>query len=266
MRRPVAPTPPAHAHAALLVAMVLALVSPPAAGAAGIGLRWNSCKGEANRTFACDRSTGSEVLVGSFVSPETIPLSGVEVYMRISTPEGNLPAWWQMAGAGRCRATSLSASFDVSAESECDDPWMGQAGGGVAWYDTRSPANWPGQGSGGVYLKMAMAVPSAAIQQVSGGRHYAAFKLLINHSLSSGPGACEGCSTPACLTIEVLRLTSPDPNGDPNQVSRNFDIELTGGITGMNGGNIAMWQGGTPTCGAGAAKSSTWAEVKRRFK
>jgi hypothetical protein len=232
-----------------------------------MALRWNSCKGEANRMFACDRSTGSEVLVGSFVAPTTLDLSGVEVNLRISTADGKIPSWWQMKGSGSCRASSLSTSFDVSTETECDDPWMGQASGGVGWYDTKPPTNWPGQGGASdVFVRMAMAVPAAAVQPISGGRHYAAFKILINHSRSTGPGACEGCATPACITIDLMKLTTPAVRSDPSQQSRNNDVELTSAITGMSAGNVAMWQGGTPTCGAGAAKSSTWADVKRRYR
>ena len=245
---------------ALLVLTVLAqLALSSAADAAGVALRWNSCKGESNRNFACDRSTGSEVLVGSFVAPSTLELSGVEVNLRITTTEGSVPSWWQMAGGGRCRATSLSTSFDVSAETECDDPWMGQAGGGIGYYDMKPPSNWPGQGQGspGVFVRMAMAIPQAAVQPISGGRHYAAFRMLINHSRSSGPGACEGCMTPACISIDLMKLTTP--------VGR-YDVDLTTAVTGMSAGNVAMWQGGTPTCSAGAAKSSTWADVKRRYK
>jgi hypothetical protein len=249
-----------------LALAILLLATPLDAQAAGVGIRWNSCKGESNRMFACDRSTGSEVLVGSFVSPTTMNLSGVEVYLRVTTADGNTPSWWGM-GTGGCRTSSLSAQFDVSMESDCDDPWLGQASGGIGYYGTSAGANWPGQSQStpGVFLRMAMAVPVAAVHAINGNTHYAAFRLLINHSRSSGPGACEGCSTPACISIDVMRLTTPTDTGDHNQVSRSRDVELTTAITGMSAGNVAMWQGGTPTCGAGAAKSSTWAEVKRRF-
>lgn len=249
-----------------LALAILLLAAPMTAHAAGIGLRWNSCKGEQNRMFACDRSTGAEVLVGSFVAPATINLSGVEVYMRITTADGRTPSWWAM-GSGGCRTSSLSAQFDVSMETDCDDPWMGQAAGGIGSYGTSSGANWPGQSEStpGVFLRMAMAVPVAAVHPINGNTQYAAFRLQINHARSSGPGACEGCSTPACISVDVLRLTTPTNTGDHSKESRNYDVDLTTAITGMSAGNIAMWQGGTPTCGAGAAKSSTWADVKRRY-
>lgn len=240
------------------LALALALFAlPVSAQAAGMALRWNSCKGPANRTFACDRSTGSELLVGSFSSPADVQLSGVEVYIRITTADANIPAWWQMSNKGGCRSSSLSAQFDVSAETECDDPWMGQAAGGVGTYTVTS---------NGVDLRVVMAVPREVVQTASAGREYAAFRLAINHSRSNGAAACDGCATPACITIERMVLTQPVERPDPTQQARNHDVELTAGMSGMGGAaNVAMWQGGTPTCGAGAAKPSTWSDLKRRY-
>jgi hypothetical protein len=253
--------------AALALPLILALALlalPTAAGATGMALRWNSCKGESNRTFACDRSGASDVLVGSFAAPADIPLSGVEVNLRITANDGKIPAWW-MFGAGRCRATSLSASFDVSAETECDDPWQGQAAGGIAYYDTKTQGDVPWQSQApGAYLRLVMAVPPAAIQTISGGRQYAAFRLLISRT---GLSACEGCAAPACIWIDHMKLTTPGERPDETQPLRNTDVLLTTPLTGMGGaGNTVMWQGGTSTCGAGAAKPSTWSELKRRFK
>jgi hypothetical protein len=48
--------------------IALGVSSPASAGA--LNLRWNECWGDGgvqNRVFACDRNTGSEVLVASFV-------------------------------------------------------------------------------------------------------------------------------------------------------------------------------------------------------
>jgi hypothetical protein len=242
-----------------LVLASLLVLSALEAHAAGMAIRWNSCLGTANRNFACDRSTGSEVLVGSFSAPAAINLSGVEAYIRITAAEGDPPHWWQMFAPGSCRQSSLSTAFDVSGETECDDPWLGQAAGGIGWYSQASPQNWPGpsQGSRGYYLKMAVAVPPLATQTISPGRTYAAFRIMINHARSSGPAACEGCQQPVCITLEHMRLTNPEKR----------PVDLTSGIAGMGGAaNIVTWQGGTPTCGAGAPKPSTWSEIKRRYK
>ena len=263
---------PVAAIALPLVPALALLVLPSLAGAAGMGLRWNSCRGESNRTFACDRSTGSEVLVGSFEAPSGMQLSGIEVQMRIAAGEAGLPAWWMVWGPGRCRSSSLSVAFDVSTEAECDDPWLGQAAGGIAVFDTKAPTLPPGQewqgSTPGGYLRMAIAVPPQAVQTISGGRQYAAFRLTINHARSNGPAACEGCSAPACIWIDHLVLTTPaEQDDEKTQQSRNRNVLLTQGMSGMGGAsNFVMWQGGTPTCAAGAAKTSTWSDLKKRFK
>ena len=251
----------------LSLALLLLIVAFPARGA-GSGLRWNSCRGPSNRAFACDRSTGSELLVGSFESPTSLQLCGVEVYMRITTADGAMPSWWQMYSRGSCRQSSLSVEFDVSTETECDDPWQGQAMGGLAYYDTTPPSGgWPTQGTGGAYVKFVMAVPQIAAQTVSAGRQYAAYHLSINHSRSDGPAACDGCAKPACIAVELMRLGQPCHRTDPSEQCESRDVDLTTGLSGMGGGaNVVTWQGGTPTCGAGLAKVSTWGELKKRFK
>ena len=232
------------------VALVFALLlAADGANAAGIGLRWNSCVGESNRNFACDRSTGSELLVVSFESPAAIDLSGVEVYLRITTADPEPPSWWRMWGAAACRRNAFTTSVDVSPETECDDPWLGQAWGGAEPHSIDSK---------GVDLRMIAAVPVPAIQKISSGRTYAAFRLTISHTRSNGASACEGCNKPACIVVERMVLTTPQKR----------DVELTTGLAGLGGGfgNIVTWQGGTPTCGAGAPKTATWGELKKRFQ
>jgi hypothetical protein len=219
------------------IALVLALLIAAApAHAAGAGIRWSECEGPSNRNFACDRSTGSEVLVGSFQTPVAGDLLGIEVNLRITSPQGAVPPWWHMWEAGDCRRNSSSLSVDVSGETACDDPWFSDRG---------------------LDMLMVIAVPAQAVQTISPGRTYAAFRLTINHARSSGDAACEGCQTPACIAIERLVLALPN----------KIELELTEGITGVGGaGNIATWQGGTPTCSAGARKSSSWSELKKHYR
>lgn len=231
------------------VALVFALllVAGPAR-ATGAAIRWNTCEGPSNRNFACDRSTGSEVLVGSFQSPATIDLGGVEVYLRVTSSEGAVPSWWHMWAAGDCRRNSSSLSVDVSGETECQDPWLGQATGLYAPHSIDSR---------GLDLRMVIAVPQQAIQTITPEQSYAAFRLTINHARSNGAAACAGCDKPACIVIERMVLATPQKR----------DVELTTGISGLGGfGNIATWQGGTSTCGTGAPKTSTWGALKRRYQ
>jgi hypothetical protein len=218
-----------------------------------MALRWGSCTGYSNRNYACDQGSGSDLLVASFSPPGGVGnMTGVSAIIRF-TADGALPAWWDVVNRGGCRASSLSSSFDVSDQTECDDPWQGQAMGGIAYFRP------DGQGA---VLEIAVAVAFSASQSASSGP-YAAFKIYVNHQRSSGPGSCAGCSTPVCITLEGMTVASAT-TGEPNVPGKTCDI--TTGIMGMGGAsNVVTWQGGTPSCGAGAPKPSTWTEVKRRF-
>jgi hypothetical protein len=233
----------------IALVFTLLLAAGPA-HAAGSGLRWNECEGPSNRAFACDRSTGSEVLVGSFQSPASSDMLGIDVFLRFTTVDGAVPVWWHMWDAGDCRRNSSSLSVDMSTETDCEDPWLGQATGLYA------PHSFDAHG---LDLRMVIAVPEQAIQRIAADRTYAAFRLTFNHARSSGAAACAGCQQPVCIVIEQMNLVFRD--------SPRYDVALTAGRPGSGApGNIATWQGGTPSCGAGAPKSSTWSELKKRYK
>lgn len=234
------------------------LLCAATAHAEGVALRWNSCEGSANRNFACDRSTGSELLVGSVQAPGGVDqLSGIQVYLRIVSANSTLPSWWMMSRGG-CRSTGLAISFDMSDQMECADPWEGQAMGGLARYMP--------DGSGGVDVLLAAAVPQNALRSLDPGRTYAAFKLLINHQRSSGGSACEGCSTPMCIRFEAIRLVEPGhlyPDGHRDELYH----EITSGIAGLGGSaNIATWQGGASSCTAGGSKPASWRQLKDMYR
>lgn len=246
----------------LALLTTLALAASIAAGpayAAGIALRWLSCEGGSNRNFACDRTTGSEVLVGSFEPPGGVgAISGIQVYVRVASATGAVPAWWQFKEAGSCRQNSLSFGFDMSDQMECEDLWQGQASGGIARYQL--------DGSNGAEMWLVGAVPQNALQQVSPGRKYAAFKLIINHQRTTGGGSCEGCTTPMCVRFEAIRLVEngrlyPDGHRDEKYT------EITQGMTGMGGNaNIATWQGGAASCAAGGSRPASWKQLKDLYR
>jgi hypothetical protein len=72
-----------------------------------------------------------------------------------------------------------------------------------------------------------------------------------------------------CITLDAMTLAQPnttpcstsDNCGDKNNVILTDSISGMGGVT-----TVVTWQGGTPRCGAGAAKPATWSELKRRFR
>ena len=49
--------------------------------------------------------------------------------LRVASAAGTTPAWWQFKQSGACRQNSLTSSFDMSDQMECEDPWEGQASG-----------------------------------------------------------------------------------------------------------------------------------------
>ena len=245
------------AHSIVWLSLLIALP----AHAAGVALRWGACDGTANRNFACDRSTGSEMLVASFEAPSGVTrLSGMDIYLRISSANGTAPSWWQMVEAGTCRRTSITCSIDLSDQTACEDVWNGQGAGGIGRFLS---------GPNGIDFQMAYALPVQNLQTLSPGQVYGAFKLLVNHQRTTGAGACGGCDTPVCIRLEMIRLEQPNPTEPPMGTPDYQPIynELNTSIAGMSGlAQVATWQGGTPDCAAGLAKPSTWAELKNRFK
>ena len=118
---------------------LLVLLAVPSAHAAGVNMRWNACLGDggsASRTFACDRNTGTNQLVGSFVlGADLQQVSGVQFVVDIATDSPTLPAWWHFKNAGSCRAASLSVSGTISPIAvNCLDWANGAASGGLASY------------------------------------------------------------------------------------------------------------------------------------
>lgn len=240
---------------------VCLLAIAPCAHAAGLGLRWGSCEGTSNRNFACDGNAGSELLVASFSPPGGITeMTGIEAYLHIAAADGKVPAWWEMYTSGSCRRLSISASFEVSDQLECDDPWEGQGMGGIARYQP--------EGSAGIGLLLGVAVAPQNKHALSSGSKYAAFKIMINHLRTNGSGSCLGCETPVCIALErivIAQYSEPDPD---TKVSRPRNSEITLGFPGSGNtpGNVATWQGGTVTCGAGLSRPSSWKQVKDRFR
>jgi hypothetical protein len=247
--------------------LVLFLSIASTVQASGVGLRWGSCEGASNRNFACDRSSGSELLVGSFQPPGGInQLSGIEVILSVSAGDGKVPTWWQTIEAGACRRGGISASFDVSDQTECDDPWSGAATGGMGGAATLKVSRYNFGDPSGLALWLTAAVPQNAIQAVQSGTKYAAFKLIINHQKSNGASACSGCDTPVCIRLDGIRLVQPG-RLQSNGARPESYVDLTDGIGGMGGASqVVTWQGGTSNCAAGLAKPSTWSELKSRFK
>jgi hypothetical protein len=185
-----------------LFATVLFSLSSIPVHAAGVALGWSSCYGDGgvrNRAFACDSNIGDHDIVGSFVlDSDLTEVNSTEVVVGIRFGGETLPAWWQFRNAGSCRMASLTiAAFDGT---NCPDMFLGQASMNIAAYQVGIPE--PNMAR----ILSVNAVQTALAVELMAAQEYAAFRLRINSQKTVGTGACEGCTTPACISLESIRV------------------------------------------------------------
>lgn len=237
------------------IAIALTFANPCPAGAAGANLAWNACLSEggaANKDFACNSNTGTNVLYGSFVLAASQPLcTGIEATVEISASADSLPAWWQLFNVGACRRTSLAASFEVSSDpgTSCTDMWQGTGVGGLGAYHTywTIPQVTSGQANQ-ASIRFGAAVPVDSPLQLTAGVEYYAFKLMVNNAKSNGAGSCSGCSTPVCILLSNLNVVQSDNQHESLTVAQTS--------------NLVTWQAATSCPGAMAAQNITWGQIR----
>jgi hypothetical protein len=249
----------------LLPALLLLAASTSSAGT--LNLRWTDCLGDggvANRAFACDRNTGSNVLVGSFVLPAPHTFTtGEEIVVDIATAGASLSPWWDFRNVGACRQFALSISFSPTATAlQCID-WSATAGGLMSY----SHAAFFGPNT--VRLIAAAAVPGETSEDLVASQEYFSFTIVISDIKTVGTGSCAGCLTPACLGFNSMKLSS--------LVQGNNEVFTPGPALAQLTDAVATWQGG-----AGAAipypfgglacprptstRASTWGSVKALYR
>jgi len=234
--------------------LVTVLISP--AFAEGMNLSWNDCGefGSKNQQFDCASNSGVPfTLIGSFIPPAGVnEFLGISATIDLFGSFATLPDWWRH-GTTQCRGTSgLSVSFDfTSGPFGCADFYQGQAAGGFA-YDIGTPA--PNHAR----LRIQAAVPFDNRGPVDPNVEYDAFKVNLLRSKSTGAGACEGCQTAMCISLDAIQLFQPpDANNDPvitNPIVLNF----------------ATWQlptTGPPGCPVTTpTRNQTWGRVKSLYR
>jgi len=249
----------------LLCALLLAVTAGVAAAGPGVNLRWNACIGDAgviNKNFACTSNTGSNVLVAGFeLGGEITQASGQEIVIDLASTQPTLPAWWSMFQAGTCRQTSLSMNTSISLSAvNCIDWANAQAAGGIGAYNIGQ------RGPNTSRIKIAIAVPIAALADLLPGQEYFSVNLAINNAKTVGTGACAGCNDGVCIVFNSVKVTTPSPGGID-------DRTLTGPANGTDG-NFVTWQGGGAVVvgavsGCPAAtptKNATWSQVKSMYR
>lgn len=232
------------AHLCFLPAL---LAGPRPAAAAAIQLGWNDCGFATARgkSFSCGTTTGTDVLVASFIPPGGMnQFLGLVGTLEVQTAQSTLPPWWELQGPGACRAGSLSASFDFAGYAGCADFWASRNVMGGMSYD----AQYEGANRG--RIRVICAVPEDQRGPVAANSEFYAFRLSFNHAKSSGAGACAGCAEPACISLTAMLLSQPAGVGDHT-------------LTASGGNALVTWQGGT--C-ASATRTGTWGKLKSIYR
>jgi hypothetical protein len=219
-----------------------------------VNLAWDACASEGgvqNKTFACDTNSGSRVMVASFVLGSSMSnFIGIEALVDISADADSLPTWWQVFGAGDCRAAmSTSFSFESGPNTSCTDPWSGQGVGGIGAYHTFwTTPQVPGGAPATAQVVLTAAVPHSQPIELSADTEYYAFKLMLSLTKSVGSSSCSGCNTPVCLTLSQIRAVGSD----------NSSQALADAIT----SSTITWQSASDCPGAFASQNMTWGRIR----
>jgi hypothetical protein len=240
---------------ACITALLLAL-GAASASASRLNLAWTNCLGDGgttNQNFACNANTGASTMIASFTPNMTSStVNGNEVVIDVQTASSALPAWWEFKNPGTCRPSALSlGAFAPVSSLICLEEFAGAAFAGIGAYKI---------GFGGpnrARLVIAEAVPAEALAYVDDSAEWFSVSVTIKRTSSTGAGACAGCSTPACIVLNSIKLTAGGGAKD----------EFIGTSPGTN---YVTWQGGVLGGGgcpaATPARNTTWGAVKSLYR
>lgn len=250
-----------------LALCLLLFLSVPSARAAGLNLAWDKCLpdgGVSAKTFACGNNSGYADIIGSFTPSQAHPqFVAIEVKLDVQSQSQTLPAWWQLFNNGSCRETAFEVTFDFRTlpQSSCEDPFGGSAWGGVGYYATSDHPH-PDYQTRSNAARMGMAVALANAKYLSSGTEYYAFRLRLRYDSSSGGGACDGCSTPVCLTLSEVAVYDDTPEPRAGQQSYPPAPEI---ITRQAQNFMIGWQDTGTNCQS-AVKNKTWGQLKSLYR
>ncbi len=237
-----------------LFMVCFAMFLPVAVSAAeGLNLSWDDCgsNGVSAKTFACNVTTGTDVLVASLRAPAGITqLKGVEGVIDIRSSATNLPDWWKHNSSpigGEALACRGNAGLDADIETDfqsCEDAWDTEAN---VSHDYDIAFLSPNR------ARLKVLVDIAPIERaLTAGLEYLLFRVNLHHHQAVGAGSCTGCATSACLVFNEAKLT----NGS--------------GVVVVNTAadrNHVSWQSVPAGCPASTgALRSTWGSIRSLYR
>lgn len=242
-----------------LAGLALAVLGATSASAQ-VHLRWNECFGgptaTTDRTFACDRNTGSERLVLSFAPFFAVQgVSGFEATIGLGTTGAPMPSWWLlgqsgMISGGCSRPGVIANPVPDPSWTSCSAPLNGLT---YAFYQMQPMTPQF------ALLKLTVAPVDTARIAPSDGEVFVV-TLTVPHARSTLPDSCAGCSAPVCLQVMTFAIDTIDP-----EPYRDW-IDLTAAPE--NG--LVVWQGalgGLATCpGIVPTRNRTWGAIKSMYR
>lgn len=236
-----------------LTAALLAFGASMAFAAGGISLRYGGCAadgGTSAAVFACDVTTGQEVLYASVVLPANMPrFLGTSALVDVTVEAPTLPDWW-LTAAGQCRANAISMSFDATVlATACADIWGGTPN--LAVFQLQQGLHGPNtvrlNGGAAVQAGQEIALVADDVTELNVAR------VVINHSKTTGAGACAGCQAGVCIVLQECYLQQPA--GLPL-------YRLSTPIS-----NVVTFNNGALDCaGATPTQNKTWGAVKGMYR
>jgi len=248
---------------ALAAVCAVAFLAPPAlAQAPGINLNWDDCtlgSPASNKTNACNSNFGAPSKLIISVNPGGTALdnvNGAQGVVDIQMDTGDIPDWWRIDN-GACRAGALIADVAVgsgNAPFSCPEPWA-SAGGGQAG-GANFALNVSGHGTDWGRITWIVAIPGLTTLDPNGAPDW--YIIALNITNANTLTCNTGCTTPACLVANEVRLTKPaqTPGGDVFI----YDADVNQHVT---------WQGplSVNTCpGTTPVRNTTWGQVKHLYR
>jgi IPT/TIG domain len=205
-----------------------------------INLAWGDCGvyGGAVQRFACDANTGAPFdLVASFRPPPDVTHGfGLLATLTVRNPDGVLPDWWKHGSSG-CRV-AFSSNFDfTSGPFSCADLFQGQGLGGLTYLPGGPSGNDPNRAQ----IVVQGTVPAEMASALDPNVEYYAAILRVRRNNTVGDGACPGCGTPMCVSLDSVQLLQPP------ELGYNPVIDVPADNT------TVAWQSLEPECGGGTS-------------